>query len=785
MSQLEEHCTDLELRLEALEGEKKLTESKLSEAELDRDRERQKRRKEEKLTNSRLSELEADCLQLNVLKTDAEERLGETQTNLSKKTAELNEVQKVLSELTRKVTDLEQQCQSLSSHNSDLLQGGQENELRETSLQNERAQLRKQIQTLQTELSSYKSKYDTNTFELERLRSESEQQVTGLKLDKENSLRCVQQELIGAKQLMADMKHEHSQAAKEFESRIEELERSLAEASEEHREAVGIMCEDLRKAAERDKERVELNQITNQQLKECVEQLAEANRNRELAEKAKISLNESLESCKSERDQLDKQLRGEVASLQEKLQAAYSDASLKLEQSDASHQLLLDGVRGEYETEIAILHEQLREVTQTAESTENKRRGEMSALSNQVDTYKSKLAEAELMMTRKQQEYIASEEEERAEMEQVLSQLESCRAERDMNSESYFEQINALKEKLSCAEEQLNEVRLQWELERSGLEESIQDYDERENVLIEEYEQRLIELQTKFEKEMADRSLDDERVVEEMEMLSHQLMESRGENEKMREQHQQEIHRLKQDELASVYSLNDFKKSKEIEITRLRNSVIEYESKIRSLEDANLADTEVLSKKSQALDSVMNELEFSHNARKHMEKQLIALKTELNTVRQEKLDTLGKLERNVREFENDMRHAELGKQRSLSEQESRHAAQAKELRRGIETRQTEINMLKLRLLEADSIKAGDELYAEWKFHIQDLTLQIQELERQIKSRDSIIEHIRKESKELSELKLRLNKALEEKQALFSIIEDISLVGYTEGVSLYT
>ena len=775
MSELEEHCTELELMAEALELDKKLTESKLREAELDRDRERQRRRKEEKLTSSKISELEADNIQLNVLKTDAEERLGETQTILNKKTAELNEVQKILSALTRKVTDLELQCQSLSSQNTELGQTGQENELRESNLLSEKAQLKKQLQALQTELSSCKSKHDTNTFELERLLSESEQQVAGLKLDKEHSLKRFQQDLLEANEVMAEMKQEHSQVVRELEKRIEGLETSLTEASEKHRDEVGSLSEELRRAAERDKANMEVKQTVNRQLMELTAKLDEASRGRASGDRARLNLNESLERSKSERDQLENQL----ASLKEKLQASYGDISLKLEQSDSSHQLLLGGVRSEYETQIARLHEELREHIQTAECTESKSREEIAALIIQVEAYKNKLTEAMAMLARRQQQSTASEEEKRAEMELILSELETCRAQMDMDSESSFEQINAIKEKLSCVEEKLNEVTLQGDLERAGLEENIQDYEERENVLIEEYEQRLIELQAKFEKEMVDRSLGDERIAEEMEMLSQLLKESRGEMEELREQHLQEIQRLKQEELASIYSLNDFKKSKEIEITKLRNSVIEFESKIQSLEEANLAGSDVLSKKSHALDSAMNELEFSHNARKHLEKQLRVFTTELVAAKQENLDTLGKLDRNVREFENDIRRAELDKQRSISELESRHSSQVQELRRGIETRHTEMNMLKIRLLEADSVKAGDSLYVEWKSHIQELTQQAQELERQIKSRDSIIEHIRKDSREVSQLRLCLERTIEEKEALLSIIEDISLVGYTD------
>ena len=775
MSKLEEQYVELELRLDELELEKKLTESKLSEAELERDRERQKRRKEEKLTNSRISELEADNLQLNVLKTDAEERLGEIQTNLNTKTAELSEVQKVLSSLTRKVSDLELQCQSLSTQNTDLVEAGKESELRESNLTNEKSHLKKQLQFLQTEFSTFKSKYDTNTFELERLLSESEEQISGLKLDKEHSLNRIQQDLLAANELMAEMKREQSQVVRGLETRIGELESSLTETSEKHRAEVGGMSEEMRKAAEREKANLEAKHEFKRQIMELVTKLDEASRGRESGDRARINLNESLERSRSEREQVEKQLKGELASLREKLQTSYGDMSLKLEQSDAIHEIVLSEVRSEYETQIAKLHEELREQIQTAVSTENRSKQEISALINQVESYKNKLTGIEVMLSQRQRESTASEEEKRAEMEQILSQLEICRAEMDMDSESYFEQINSLKEKLSCVEEKLNDVTLQGELERSELEESILNYEERENMLIEEYEQRLIELQTKFEKEMTARSLDDVRMAGEIEMLAHQLRESRGDMEKFREQHHQEIQRLKQEELASVYSLNDFKKLKEIEITKLRNSVIECESKIRSFEEANSKDSEILSKKSYVLDSVMNELEFSHNARKHLEKQLNGFKIELETAKQENLDTLRKLERNAREFESDIRRAELDKQKTLSELESRHSSQVQELRRGIEIRQTEINMLKLRLLEADSVRAGDDLYMEWKSHIQELTIQIQELERQVKSRDSIIEHIRKESKDVHELSLRLDRTLLEKGALFSLIEDISLL----------
>ncbi|KAI6656563.1 hypothetical protein LOD99_1358 [Oopsacas minuta] len=769
MTHLEELCTDLELRLEQLDIEKKAAETKLFETEQDRDRVRQKKKKDDKITNSRISDLESDNIQLNVLKSDAEDRLNDTQSTLSKRTTELNEIQKEFAILTRKLADFELQFKSLSSQNADLEQSGKENEQRESNLVNERTQLKKQVQLLQSELSTCKSKYDTHSFELERLLAESEQHVSRLKLENEHNVKRIQQDLQASQQLITEMKKENSQLVNNLEKRIEELDNSLSEATQKHKQEVEIMSDEIRKAVDREKSNRDEKHAIELKLAEVITDLGEVTKSRDAGDRARVNLNETLDRNKLERDQLDKQLKSELAILQ----TTHGEVCIKLDQAEANHKQLLNEVRTEYENQITKLHQEIRDHIQSAVSTESKSKLEITSLTAEIESYKKELCKLEALLTRAKLESSATEDEKRFEVDNILQELESCRAEMDLNSETYFERVNQLKEKLSCMEEKLNDVTLHSELERNDLEENIQNYEEREKLLIEEYEMRLLELQTKFDNEITARSLEEEKIAEEMEQLSLELTESRKEIKRIQEGHLEEIQKFKQEELASLQNLNNIKKSKEIEITKLRNSLIDCESKIRAFEQADSASSNILLRKSHALDSVTNELEFSHNARKHLEKQLEISKKELQVAKQENVESKRKFQESLRDVEDDKRLAELEKLKCISEIESKYSLITQDLKRGIETRQTEINLLKLRLIEADSIRAGDDLNAQWKSHIQELTSQIRELERQVKSKESIIEQIRKDTKEFNEFKHRMNHFKMEKEALISVIEEIS------------
>lgn len=776
MAQLEELCSDLELRMDQLELEKRTTESKLLETEQSRERERQKRKKDDKVTNAKISDLESDNIELTALRGNAEDRLNELQTTLCKKTAELSEVEKEFASLTRKITDLELERNSLSSQNTDLEQASKDNEVRESELVSERSQLKKQVQSLQSELCTCKSKYDTHSFELDRLLAEAEQKFTGIKLENEHTVKRIQQDLETSNDLISEMKKENTLLVNSLKERLGDLENSLTEATHNHKLEVDAMSDEIRKAAEREKTNREAKHAVELELTQVRTDLGEVTKSRDAGERARLSLNESLDRSRAERDKLEKQLKSEIVSLKDRLHTTHGDVSLKLEQAETSHKQLLSEVRVEYESQIAKLHQEMREHVQSAVSAENKSKIEMTALTARIDIYKSELSKLEGLLAETRLESTSNEEDKRVEMEHILLELESCRAEMDLNSESHFEEVNRLKENVGSLEMELNEVRLQAGLDRNELEGNIQDYEERERLLIEEYEMRLIELQKKFENEITSRSLDEEKIAEEMEQLTLELEENRKEVKRLCEGHLEEIHKFKRDERDSVRTLNDLKKSKEIEITKLRNSVLDCESRIRVLELTETTNTRTLLKKSHALDSISNELEFSKNARRHLEKQLSVLKRELDSVREEEVGLNEKFQDSLREFENEKRLVELEKLRCLSELESKYSLQVQELKSGIESKQTEINLLKLRLVEADAIRAGDDLSSQWKSHMQEITSQIRELERQIKSKDSIIEQLRKESNELNEFKVHMNDYKMEREALLSIIEEISLIG---------
>ena len=776
MAQLEELCSDLELRLDQLELEKKTTESKLLETEQSREREKQKRKKDDKVTNAKISDLESDNIELTAMRVRTEDRFNQIQTTLCKKTAELNGLEKELASLTRKITDLESERNSLSSQNTNLEQAGKDNETRESELVNERSQLKKQVQSLQSELCTCKSKYDTHSFELERLLAEAEQKIAGLKLGNEHTVKRMQQDLKTSNELISEMKKENTLVVNNLRDRLGDLENSLSEATYNHKLQVESMSDEIRKAGEREKANREAKHTIELELTQVKTDLGEVMKSRDAGERARVSLNENLDRNRAERDQLEKQLTSEIVSLKERLHATHGDISIKLEQVETSHKQLLSEVRVEYESQIAKLHQEMREHIQSAVSAENKANIEITTLTTKINTYKSELSKLEGLLDESKLESTSNEESKRVEIEQILREFESCRAEMDLNSESHFEEVNRLKENVGCLEVELNEVRLQADLDRSELEGNIQDYEEREKLLIEEYEMRLIELHKKFENEITARSLDEEKIAEEMEQLTLELEDSRREIKRLCDGHLEEIHKFKRDERDYVRTLNDLKKSKEIEITKLRNSVLECESRIRALELTETTNTSTLLKKSNALDSISNELEFSKNARKHLEKQLGVLKGELDSVKGEEVEIHKRFQDSLREFENEMKLIELEKLKCLSELESKYSLQIQELKSGIESKQTEINILKFRLVEADAIRAGDDLSSQWKSHMQELTTQIHELERQIKSKDSIIEQLRKESKELNEFKDHLNDYREEREALLSIIEDISLIG---------
>ena len=745
LSHLEEVNLKLEQRLEELENSIRLSDSKLFDSERERDRERRKRKKEEKTINSKIADLESDNNQLRELGLGAEERLRDIQSDISQKMIEISELGKELNSLTLKLTELELKNKSLTDQIRNLEESVQNAELRELSVSVDRSALRKEVQELQFQLSDSKSNYELKLAEMQRLLSEAEaavgKETSRLMLEKEQEIQRMHQDIESANRTVEELKRAHKEVVTELEGRIGYLENSLAEVTEKHRSEVESMLGEIQNAAERDKASRDEKLAIKLKLAESLSQLDEVTKSRDSAERTRTHLSEILDHHKSEWKLAVEQLEAEAASISTDMELKLDTVYARLSRCEAKSKLLSI----DKET--------------------------MATLTRQVDHFRKQtegLAEISIQNDQLQKE-----------LESVWQELESLKAEKDRENETHFDQITDFKDNIESLEEKLQAVSLQAELERSELEESIKGYEEHEKLLVAEYQMRISQLQTKFEQEIADRSLDDENYVAEIERLMFQLSESKEEMHLIRDDSLQQIKTLREKELAAVSSMNEFKKSKEVEITRLRSTLLDHESRMRSLSSTNEANKLEILHLTREVDGVSSELKSARKARQLLEMQLGSNRKELEGAKQLQARTRANLEERVRELEINLRETEEGKERSLSELESRFSLQVRDLKTEIENRQAEVRALKMRLIEFDSVRAGEELNVEWKSHIQELNSQIIELERQLRSRDAILEQVRKERREAQEFKRSIAQLSEEKEALLCIIEKISYLAVAD------
>lgn len=744
-------------------------------------RQRQIHRKEKLMLQNKVSELTAACSHLDELKSKSEDSSKETQALIDQKSQELSELQRQLVGLNQKVTHLESINENITSQMENLEQSNREQESRETELIRENKCLKLQVEEIASELSSNKATFKAKLSEIEEQLAESEEKVKLESCEKSQLSTQYQIEMENVKQTLTEVKREHLSIVENLEFRLNELQTLLDARTEKYNMDTEKMDAKMLRSQEHEKIIREAKMQLEKNLNEAQDCLESAVKEKRQQERAKEVLNELMNKLKLEKENLEKQNKLDKNLFEEQFTTLQDEMREKLDQTNTNHNSLLQDVRSEYENQILILHSQIQSLEQEKRSTETEATAKIASLETKLSQHIQEIERLENLSKESETEMKNVVESMKQDLKSASYELDSVKNELHVTSEAYLDQIHHLTLKISSAEEKYAELTHYSGLERTELEETIRIYGEQEKLLVDEYEAKLFEIGAKFDQERKSVQSTVDEYTEECEYLRLQLNETKNTLDSTREQHQFAIRQLKNEILSLKQALNDVQREKEIEITQLRNELMKLERNISTLQTTNQESLVLVTRKGEQIETLSGQLSQATMKINDLQKELSGYCNELKSeIHKHKL-LEDKFSHQLQQLNREKKVLEDAKELQKTEFNLRYESLLKKHQTNLDDKQRVINQLEEKIIDLKSFIVGENLQEEWKKYMERQHTTIQDLDRQIRGKDSINQQMVKDMENRETIKNKLNQLEEEKLILLNLVEELSYLIDSENI----